>query len=457
MKTEHYELPLPHPDADLQDDVAKLRNALKNIDALMFEVEQRLNISYSDRFKWDGSPLANPAAGRASLQLASAATRPASDFATAAQGAAADTALAQSMRWNGGNAGLNAATGRSSLGGTTVGQSFFTTANPSAIRFPRVNANNTVSYLTAAEIIIAIGANTGMVNPMTAAGDLIVGGASGAPTRQAKGGNATIYGVDNGGNLGYLPQSSGVFDFGRYSRARSVTANVTANTTFNIDLEGSAHVSIGASYWCSRNSNKGTHPVWPGAIGILYRLDDSKILDASTAARSGRYQIAIPHADNETERDALFLQIRFKLHETVSNAQSWGPWKPLGGGGSTASAPVQRFSRNDEVNNSITANCDCSAANFHMLDFWGSPAPTANGSYTINLTNLPAATDVVISGHIQVRGAGRKNPVLIQANGLTSNWLAAPSFQPSGVDLISYYVTPLQPSELLLSVVDGRA
>jgi hypothetical protein len=54
----------------------------------------------------------------------------------------------------------NAATARGNLGGTTVGQNFFTLANPSAITFPRVNADNSVSALDAATFRTAIGAGT---------------------------------------------------------------------------------------------------------------------------------------------------------------------------------------------------------------------------------------------------------------------------------------------------------
>ena len=43
----------------------------------------------------------------------------------------------------------NAATARTNLGGTTVGQELFTKANPSAVRFVRINADNTVDYLSA--------------------------------------------------------------------------------------------------------------------------------------------------------------------------------------------------------------------------------------------------------------------------------------------------------------------
>jgi hypothetical protein len=45
-----------------------------------------------------------------------------------------------------------------SLGGTTVGANFFTLANPDAIRFIRINADNTISALSAADSLTALGA-----------------------------------------------------------------------------------------------------------------------------------------------------------------------------------------------------------------------------------------------------------------------------------------------------------
>ena len=62
---------------------------------------------------------------------------------------------------NGGTGATTAATARTNLGATTVGSNFFTLTNPSAITFPRINADNTVSTLDAATFRTAIGAGTG--------------------------------------------------------------------------------------------------------------------------------------------------------------------------------------------------------------------------------------------------------------------------------------------------------
>lgn len=66
------------------------------------------------------------------------------------------TAYTDRLKWDGGSTGLTAATGRSSLGGTTVGQAIFTLTNPSAITFLRMNADNSVTALSAANFKTAL-------------------------------------------------------------------------------------------------------------------------------------------------------------------------------------------------------------------------------------------------------------------------------------------------------------
>ena len=71
-----------------------------------------------------------------------------------------DSAFTQRLQWDGGSTNLVAATGRTSLGATTAGGNLFTLANPGAVTFLRVNADNTVSALDAATFRGAIGAGT---------------------------------------------------------------------------------------------------------------------------------------------------------------------------------------------------------------------------------------------------------------------------------------------------------
>jgi hypothetical protein len=95
-----------------------------------------------------------------------------------------DTAFTDRLKWDGGSTGLTASTGRTSLGATTVGSNLFTLTNPSAITFPRFNADNTVSTLNATNFRTAIGAGTvtNLIHSVAAAGTDIASSVSDGTT-----------------------------------------------------------------------------------------------------------------------------------------------------------------------------------------------------------------------------------------------------------------------------------
>lgn len=114
-----------------------------------------------------------------------------------------NTAYTQRLQWDGGASNLVAATGRTSLGGTTIGQNLFTLTNPSAVTFPRFNADNTISALSAADFRTAIGAGTssttGTVTSVGGTGSVSGITLSGTVTTS---GNLTL-----GGTLSVLPSN----------------------------------------------------------------------------------------------------------------------------------------------------------------------------------------------------------------------------------------------------------
>jgi hypothetical protein len=71
-----------------------------------------------------------------------------------------DTAYSERLRWDGGNSGLTATTGRVSLGATTVGSNIFTLTNPNAVTFLKVNSDNTVTARSASDFRTDIGLGT---------------------------------------------------------------------------------------------------------------------------------------------------------------------------------------------------------------------------------------------------------------------------------------------------------
>jgi hypothetical protein len=76
-----------------------------------------------------------------------------------------DTAYTDRMKWDGGSTGLVASTGRISLGATTTGSNLFTLVDPAAVSYIRINADNTVSTLSATALRTAISAEPSLGNP----------------------------------------------------------------------------------------------------------------------------------------------------------------------------------------------------------------------------------------------------------------------------------------------------
>lgn len=167
-----------------------------------------------------------PALGSAAYQLSSA-------FATAAQGAKADGAAQASSL---------AAVATSGAYGDLTGKPFATDAPSDGNIYGRKNGGWVVSVLASP-----------FINPMTTAGDIIVGGASGAPARLAKGADGTVLTMVAGAEawsppvlgtaINALSIASGVVNIdcslGDYFTL-ALTANVTSITFSNLPAAGKA-------------------------------------------------------------------------------------------------------------------------------------------------------------------------------------------------------------------------
>jgi Lower baseplate protein N-terminal domain len=243
--------------------------------------------AYTDRLKWDGGSTGlNASTGRTSLGLGTAATTAATDYATAAQGAKADSALqsytetdpvyvasswygttnnstnwntayTDRLKWDGGATGLTASTGRTSLGATTVGGNLFTLTDPSAVTFVRLNADNTVSALSASDFRTAIGAGTSSTtgtvtsvdmsvptglsvsgNPVTSSGTLAVTFSAGysIPTTTKQTNWDTAYGWGNHATAGYALDSAVV----KLTGDQTIAGTKTFSSTITGSISGNA-------------------------------------------------------------------------------------------------------------------------------------------------------------------------------------------------------------------------
>jgi hypothetical protein len=127
---------------------------------------------------------------------------------------------------NGGSAATTAAAARTNFGATTLGANLFIISNPSAVTFPRFNADNTVSSLNAADFRTAIGAGSG-------------------------GGSVTS--VAGTGTANGLTLSGTVTSSGNITLSGSVTSLTTTNFTI-VEESGKLVIKYGATVIASFSS-----------------------------------------------------------------------------------------------------------------------------------------------------------------------------------------------------------
>lgn len=159
-----------------------------------------------------------------------------------------DTAYTDRLKWDGGATGLTASTGRTSLGATTVGANIFTLTDPSAITFLRINADNSVSALSASDFRTAIGAGTGSgtVTSVDVSGGTTGLTTSGGPVTGS--GTITLAGtlaVANGGT-GQTSYTDGQLLIGNTTGNTLTKATLTAGTNVSI-TNGSGSITINAT------------------------------------------------------------------------------------------------------------------------------------------------------------------------------------------------------------------
>lgn len=178
-----------------------------------------------------------------------------------------DTAFTDRFKWDGGSTGLTASTGRTSLGATTVGSNLFTLTNPSAITFPRFNADNTVSSLTASDFRTAIGAGTGSGTVTSVGGTGTVNGLTLTGT------------VTSSGNL----TLGGTLDLSSPPAIGSTSANTGAFTTLSASGVSSFAAGSAAAPALTRTGDTNTGIYFPGADRIGFSEGGTQVgeFDAS--------------------------------------------------------------------------------------------------------------------------------------------------------------------------------
>jgi len=165
------------------------------------------------------------------------------------------------------NGGTNATTesgARTNLGATTIGSNLFTLTNPGAIRFPRFNADNTVSSLSDSDFRTAIGAGTGngTVTSVTAGTGLTGGTITGSGTIAIDSTVATLTGTQTLTNKRITPRVS----------TTTSSATPTINTD-NVDFYGLTAQAVDITSFTTNLSGTPTdgQKLWIYIVGTAAR------------------------------------------------------------------------------------------------------------------------------------------------------------------------------------------
>lgn len=210
---------------------------------------------------------------------------------------------------NGGTGATTASDARTNLGATTVGSNMFTLTNPSAITFPRFNADNTVSALSAADFRTAIGATSGggTVTSITA-GSFLNGGTittSGTISVNANANNVanSVVARDASGNFTASTITANLN--GNASTATSASSATTASTAtsattatniagggagripYNTGTGATSFVAVGSADELLQ-SNGSAAPSWvsPSSLSVNYASTAGSATTASSATSS---------------------------------------------------------------------------------------------------------------------------------------------------------------------------
>ena len=311
---------------------------------------------------------------------------------------------------NGGTAGTNAASARTSLGATTVGGNIFTLANPDEIRFLRLNANSSVSALTAADFRTAIGVSTG-VGTVTSVGMTVPAIFSlSTPTITSSGTFALTLANQTSRQVFIAPNGGGIPAFRGVESDDLPSLAISKITGLQTALDG-------------KLATGGTATLATNVTGIVALANGGTGGSNATTARTGLGATTVGENIFTLLNPSAVRFLRLNADNTAS-ALSDSDFRTAIGLGTAATNPTTAFQPSSTVLSNLSSSNGASLTNIPVAGVVGALATNGSAAGLANFPTVALASNVTGTIAISNGGSGSTTAGGARTNlGLGATWL----------------------------------